>query len=58
MISAASLTLDISRTVGAITLYEGTLSTTRDEQDQLRNSFASDITRFRHLKGLTASEGS
>ena len=53
-----NLALDMSRTVGAINLYEGTLASTRDEQAALRESFAQDISRFRTLKGLTASDGS
>ena len=52
-----NLALDISRTVGAINLYEGTLSSTRDEQTALKQTFARDISRFRALKGLTAAEG-
>ncbi len=48
----ANLALDIQRTAGAINLYEGTLSTTRNEQGRWRERFATDITRFRQLKGL------
>lgn len=48
----ANLTLDIQRTVGAINLYEGTLSTTRNEQHRWHERFAADITRFKGLKGL------
>jgi hypothetical protein len=48
----ANLTLDIQRTVGAINLYEGTLSTTRNEQQRWHERFAADITRFKGLKGL------
>lgn len=48
----ANLALDIQRTTGAINLYEGTLSTTRNEQGRWRERFAADITRFRQLKGL------
>jgi hypothetical protein len=46
-----NLALDLSRTTSMITLYEQTLSRTRSDQVQLRNSFDSDITRFRQLKG-------
>ena len=52
-----NLALDISRTVGAINMYEGTLSSTRGEQEDLRHAFARDIQRFRTLKGLTAADG-
>lgn len=48
----ANLTLDMQRTVGAINLYEGTLSTTRNEQQRWHERFAMDITRFKTLKGL------
>jgi hypothetical protein len=45
------LALDISRTTGLISLYEQTLSRTRADQAELRNSFDNDIARFRELKG-------
>jgi len=46
-----NLQLDISRTTSMISLYEQTLSRTRSDQTQLRDSFDDDITRFRELKG-------
>ena len=46
-----NLALDISRTVASINLYEQTLARTRSDQETLRNSFDSDIERFRELKG-------
>ena len=45
------LALDISRTAGSINSYERTLARTRADQEALRNSFNSDIARFRELKG-------
>ena len=45
-----NLDVDISRTVASINLYERTLALTRDQQDELRDKFARDITRFRELK--------
>ena len=46
-----NLALDISRTAGSINLYEQTLSHTRSDQEAVRNSFDSDIRRFKELKG-------
>jgi hypothetical protein len=46
-----NLAVDISRTLASINLYEQTLSRTRADQESLRASFDSDITRFRQLKG-------
>jgi hypothetical protein len=46
-----NLATDISRTVGSINLYEQTLSHTRSDQETVRNSFDSDIRRFKELKG-------
>ena len=46
-----NLATDISRTVGSINLYEQTLSRTRTDQETVRNSFDSDIRRFKELKG-------
>jgi len=46
-----NLALDISRTAGSINLYEQTLSRTRTDQETVRNSFDSDIRRFKELKG-------
>jgi hypothetical protein len=46
-----NLATDISRTVGSINLYEQTLSRTRSDQETVRNSFDSDIRRFKELKG-------
>ena len=46
-----NLTLDISRTMASIGLYEQTLQRTRAEQDKLTAAFAEDIERFRQLKG-------
>jgi hypothetical protein len=45
------LARDISRIEASISLYEQTLSRTRDEQVKLRDAFALDIERFRELKG-------
>ena len=47
-----NLDVDISRTVASINLYERTLATTRDQQQELRDKFARDITRFQELKTL------
>ena len=47
-----NLTLDMQRTAAAINLYEGTLSTTRNEQQRWHERFATDISRFRELKGV------
>lgn len=46
-----NLALDISRTAASINVYEQTLSRTRADQLELRNSFEQDITRFKQLKG-------
>lgn len=46
-----NLAVDISRTLASINLYEQTLSRTRADQESLRASFDSDISRFRQLKG-------
>lgn len=46
-----NLATDISRTRESIASYEGRLSSTREEQQSLRDSFAADIERFRELKG-------
>jgi len=46
-----NLALDLSRTVALINTYEGTLARTRSDQETLRNSFDSDIERFKELKG-------
>jgi hypothetical protein len=46
-----NLALDISRTAGSINLYEQTLARTRTDQDAVRDSFDSDIRRFKELKG-------
>ena len=46
-----NLATDISRTVASINLYEQTLSHTRSDQETVRNSFDSDIRRFKELKG-------
>ena len=46
-----NLALDLSRTAKSINLYEQTLSTTRADQQNLRNGFDSDIRRFKELKG-------
>ena len=46
-----NLATDISRTVASINLYEQTLSHTRSDQEMVRNSFDSDIRRFKELKG-------
>jgi hypothetical protein len=45
-----NLALDLSRTLKSINLYEQTLSTTRDQQNQLRDEFDSDIRRFKEIK--------
>lgn len=47
-----NLALDLSRTARSINLYEQTLSTTRNDQQNLRNAFDSDIRRFKELKGV------
>ena len=47
-----NLDIDISRTVASINLYERTLALTRDQQDELRDKFARDISRFRELKSF------
>ena len=47
-----NLDVDISRTVASINLYERTLALTRDQQDELRDKFARDISRFRELKAF------
>lgn len=46
-----NLAVDISRTLASINLYEQTLARTRSDQRALRNSFDSDIERFKELKG-------
>ena len=46
-----NLARDISNTTASIALYEQTLSRTRADQANLRESFEKDITRFRELKG-------
>jgi hypothetical protein len=46
-----NLALDLSRTTATINLYEQTLARTRADQEELRNSFNSDIARFKQLKG-------
>ena len=45
-----NLALDLSRTAKSINLYEQTLSNTRAEQERLRDTFDSDIRRFKELK--------
>lgn len=45
-----NLALDLSRTAKSINLYEQTLSNTRKEQERLRDTFDSDIRRFKELK--------
>lgn len=47
----ADLALDMSQTASSITLYEQTLVRTRRDQEALKASFDSDISRFRELKG-------
>ncbi len=42
---------DISKTAGTISSYETMLDRTRSDQEKLRASFASDIARFKELKG-------
>ena len=46
-----NLSLDISRTTASISLYEQTLTRTRNEQEELKSAFHDDIVRFRELKG-------
>lgn len=46
-----NLALDVSRTVASISLYEQTLTGTRNEQDVVRAAFGKDIVRFNELKG-------
>ena len=46
-----NLSTDIERTEQSIALYEERLSSTRNEQQELRESFAADIERFRELRG-------
>ncbi len=48
-----NLSLELSRTVASIDLYEENLARTRVEQDQLEAAFAVDIERFSELKGET-----
>lgn len=48
----SNLGLDISRTVASINLYERTLATTRGLQDETREKFARDISRFGELKSF------
>jgi hypothetical protein len=45
------LELDISRTTASIELYVETLGRSRVQVDNLTDSFASDIERFRQLTG-------
>lgn len=45
------LAFDISRTEASIDLYEQTLARTRMNQEALEAAFASDIARFKQLKG-------
>ena len=45
-----NLQLDITRTAHSINLYEQMLSRTRVEEDTLRDSFDSDVRRFKELK--------
>lgn len=45
------LTLDVSRTEASITLYEQTLTRTRQAQQELKDAFGDDIIRFRELLG-------
>lgn len=46
-----NLTLDISRTMASIDLYQQTLVGTRNEQEVLKDAFGKDIERFSELKG-------
>ena len=46
-----NLSLELSRTIASIDLYEENLQRTRLEQDELRSAFAMDISRFSELKG-------
>ena len=46
-----NLQLDLTRTAHSINLYEQTLSRTRSDEENLRNSFDTDISRFKELKG-------
>lgn len=46
-----SLSSDMSRTKESIEIYEQRLEKSRAEQEELRESFAADIERFRELKG-------
>ena len=46
-----NLAVDLSRTTASIALYEQNLARTRADQAKLRESFDSDIARFRELKG-------
>ncbi len=46
-----NLATDIERTEQSLAVYEERLSSTREEQQELRESFAADIARFRELRG-------
>ena len=46
-----ALGLELSRTIASISLYEQTLTPSRDEQAALADAFERDIARFRELKG-------
>lgn len=48
------LSSDMSRTRDSIEIYEQRLEKSRTEQQQVRDSFAADIERFRELKGEDA----
>ena len=46
-----NLTLDMTQTADSITLYEETLSRTREQSERLSEAFARDIERFKELTG-------
>lgn len=46
-----NLAREISDTLGSINVYEDSLRRIREEQEELRMSFARDIARFRELRG-------
>ncbi len=46
-----NLAREISDTLGSINVYEDSLHRIREEQEELRMSFARDIARFRELRG-------
>ena len=46
------LAKELSNTLNSILVYEQTLIDTRNKQTQLVAKFASDIDRYRHLRGL------